>query len=232
MTTAAQFIEALRQRQSPQEAPKVAKFFRGDDGRTQALGVRFGDVFALAEEHRGMELAEVEALLESDYYEARMGAVSIMDFQARHKKTTQERRQALFDLYLRRHDRLNNWDFVDRGAAHIIGEFLVARPRDVLYRLARSQDPWERRTAIVATHAFLKRGQWEDTFAIAGLLALDPHEYVQKAVGSWVREAGKKSPEHLFAFLEQYGPRMDRGALRTAIERLSPAQREHYMRLQ
>lgn len=40
-----------------------------------------------------MPLNEIEALLESEYYEIRMGAVSIMDFQAKHKKTTPDRKK-------------------------------------------------------------------------------------------------------------------------------------------
>ena len=58
------------------------------DGDDAILGVRMGQVFALAKEFMDMTLAEVEKLLESPIHEARVGAVSIMDFQARSKKTT------------------------------------------------------------------------------------------------------------------------------------------------
>lgn len=71
------------------------------------LGVRMGQVFALSKEFMDMPLGEVEKLLESKTHEARVGAVSIMDFQARSKKTTEARRKKLFDLYIRRHDRIN-----------------------------------------------------------------------------------------------------------------------------
>jgi hypothetical protein len=54
-----------------------------------------------------MPLAEVEKLLESPIHEARVGAVSIMDFQARARKSTEARRKELFDLYIRLHDRIN-----------------------------------------------------------------------------------------------------------------------------
>jgi hypothetical protein len=49
-------------------------------------GVRMGQVFALAKEFIDMPLDEVEKLLESPVHEARVGAVSIIDFQARSKK--------------------------------------------------------------------------------------------------------------------------------------------------
>ena len=53
-----------------------------------------------------------------------------MDFQARDRKTSPERRQALFALYLRRHDRTDTWDLVDRSAIWVIGEHLRDKPRD------------------------------------------------------------------------------------------------------
>jgi hypothetical protein len=51
----------------------------------------------------------------------RVGAVSIMDFQARARKTTPERKRELFELYLRRHDRIDTWDLVDRSAIWVVG---------------------------------------------------------------------------------------------------------------
>jgi hypothetical protein len=75
-----------------------------------------GQVFALAKEFMDLPPAEIETLLESPVHDVRAGAVSIMDWQARSKKTTESRRKELFDLYLRRHDRINDWDLVDRAA--------------------------------------------------------------------------------------------------------------------
>jgi len=131
-----------------------------------------------------------------------MGAVSIMDFQARARMTTPAQRKALFDLYIRRHDRINNWDLVDRAAPHVVGRYLSDRPRDLLYKLARSKNPWERRTAIVSTYYFIRSGDVDDTFGVAELLVHDPHALVQKATGSWLREAGKRDPKQLVRFHE------------------------------
>ena len=149
-----------------------------------------------------------------------MAAVSIMDFQARSRSTTPAQRKALFDLYMRRHDRINNWDLVDRAAPHVVGGYLADRPRDALYRLARSKDPWRRRTAIVSTYYFIRAGEVEETFRVAGLLLDSDHELVQKAAGSWLREAGKKDPARLFRFLEQHAAAMPAATLRYATEKL------------
>ncbi len=71
---------------------------------------------------------EIEKLLESPIHEVRAGALSIMDKQARSKKTPECRRRELFDLYLRRMDRINNWDLVDLGAPYVVGRYLFNKP--------------------------------------------------------------------------------------------------------
>jgi 3-methyladenine DNA glycosylase AlkD len=225
------FIETLALYKSDKEFDKVEKYFKGNDGITKAFGVKFRDIFSTAEEFTHMPIKEIETLLESEYYEIRMGAVSIMDFQAKHKKITTDRKKELFDLYLRRHNKLNNWDFVDRGAYNIIGEYLIDRPKDILYTLALSKDPWERRTSIVSTYAFIKKGNIEETFNIAEILIHDEHELINKAVGSWIREAGKRDEKRLLAFLDKYAITMPRVTLRYAIEKLDKKVKDYYMQL-
>ena len=210
---------------------KISKFFRGEDDHTEILGVKFGTVFKVAKEFTDMPLVEIEKLLESPYYEVRMGAVSVMDFQARHKKTTPERKKALYELYINRHDRINNWDFVDRAAPNVVGGYLWDKPRDKLYELARSKNVWERRTAIVSTYFFIKQDDLEDTFQIAELLIHDEHDLINKAVGSWLREAGKKDESRLKRFLDIHAPTMPRIALRYAVEKFDQQTKAHYLKL-
>lgn len=228
--TAKGFLKALSEHQSDDELDKVRKFFWGDDD-TEALGVKFGTVFKVAKEFIDMPLDEIEKLLESIYYEVRMGAVSIMDFQARRKNISEEHRQALYELYLRRHDRLNNWDFVDRAAPHVIGGYLWDKPRDILYELAKSDNVWQRRTAIVSTYFFIRQGDLEDTFKIAEILINDEHELIHKAVGSWIREAGKKDESRLKAFLDSHAATMPRITLRYATEKFDKATKDYYRKL-
>lgn len=233
--TARDFTAALKTLQSDDELRKIQRYFKTGSGEygegDKFMGVKMGELFQLAKAYQPMPLKEVEKLLESDIHELRAGAVSIMDFQARDKKTTPEQRKALYDLYLRRHDRINNWDLVDRSAQFVVGGYLFDKPRDILYKLARSKSPWERRTAIVSTAFFLRKGETGDTFKIAEMLRKDPEELVQKAAGGWIREAGKQAPEQLYAFLDKYAATLPRTLLRYAIEKLSPAERKHYMSL-
>jgi hypothetical protein len=228
-----QFLAALKQLADPATVPEVARYFHPDpDARSsdnEILGVWIGDVFPVAKRFARMPLADVERLLESPYYEVRMGAVSIMDFQARERRATPETRAALCALYLRRHDRINNWDLVDRAAPHVVGGHLADRPRAVLYELARSPNPWERRTAIVSTYYFIRAGDLDDTFGVAELLVGDGHALVQKAVGSWVREAGKRDPARLVRFLERHAGGMPRTMLRYAVEKLPAETRARFL---
>jgi 3-methyladenine DNA glycosylase AlkD len=214
--TAKQFIETFNHLGSKEDEFKA---------------VSMGQVFALAKEFIDMPPAEIEKLLESPIHKIRAGAVSIMDWQARSKKTAEARRKELFDLYIKRHDRINDWDLVDRSAPHVVGGYLADKPRDILYKLARSKSPWERRTSITATYYFIRQSDVDDTFKIAEILVHDPHDLVQKAVGGWVREAGKKDLQKLLGFLDQYAASMPRTMLRYAIEQLEKEQREHYMNL-
>jgi 3-methyladenine DNA glycosylase AlkD len=202
----------------------VAALERHDD-------LKMRDVFALAKEHVDMPLEEVERLLDEPDRNARVGAVSIMDFQARRKKTPEAQRHALYELYLRRHDRIDRWDLVDRSAPYVVGGYLADKPRDPLYELARSGVEMERRTAIVATYFFIRQDDTADTFALAEILIDDPEHLMQRAVGGWVREAGKRDPERLRAFLDAHAATMPRTALRLAVEKLGADERAHYMGL-
>ena len=230
------FITRLYALQCDNELKKIQRYFKSGKGEYSEgdvlIGVKMGDVFKLAKEFTTMPLPEIEKLLESPIHEVRVGAVSIMDFIARAKKTPGNIRKELFDLYLRRHDRINNWDLVDRSAIYVIGSYLSDKPRDILYKLAHSENMWERRTAIVSTGYFIKSGDVADTFAIAKLLLNDPEDLIHKAAGGWIRHAGaSKHRKHLISFLDEHAATMPRVMLRYAIEHLEPDEKKHYMEL-
>jgi 3-methyladenine DNA glycosylase AlkD len=192
---------------------------------------RMGDVFALAKQFIDLPVTEIDKLLDSEVHAVRVGAVSIMGKQAARRKTPEHVRKELFDLYLRRTDRINTWDLVDVSAHQVVGGYLLEKPRDVLYRLARSQRWWERRIAMFATMPFVRAGDLDDTFALAEILVADRHEFVQTVVGGMLREAGKRDLGRLLAFLDRYAATAPRVLLRYAIEHLDPQQRAHYLSL-
>jgi 3-methyladenine DNA glycosylase AlkD len=178
-----------------------------------------------------MPIAEIEKLLENPIHEARAGAVSIMDKASRNKKITGSRLKELYDLYMHRHDRINNWDLVDLGCLWMVGSYLFDKPRNVLYKMATSKNMWERRTAVLGTCYFIRQGDVDDTFSITALLLKDKEELVHKGAGWMLRFAGDKDRKKLLAFLDKYAVTMPRTLLRYSIEKLDIKQKEHYMDL-
>jgi 3-methyladenine DNA glycosylase AlkD len=227
--TAGRFVERLTAYRSPDQLRKYQRAFKAGEGGDRFIGVRMGQVFALAREFIELPPAELDQLLDSPIHEVRAGALSIMDKQARRRRTPEPRRKELFELYLRRSDRINNWDLVDLAAPYVVGGYLFDRPRDVLDELARSESPWERRTAIVSTGFFIRQGEVADTFRIAEILAADDHDLVQKATGWMLREAGKRDRQRLLKFLDRHAATLPRTLLRYAIEHLDKQQRTHYL---
>ena len=223
------FVARLEGEASEAERLKYRRYF--PDRHDEFIGVRMGAVFAAARDFASMDLDQVERLLEHDAHEVRAGAVRIMAEQAKAKATTDDQLQALAALYLRRHDRIDDWDLVDLGAWEVLGRSLVHRPRDVLDELAASDDPWRRRSAITATFAFIRRGELDDTYRIAGRLLNDEHELVRKAVGWALRNAGDHDPERLNVFLDAHAATMPRSTLRNAIEKLAPEERKRLLAL-
>jgi 3-methyladenine DNA glycosylase AlkD len=226
--TAAAFLTHLEAEANEEQQIAYKRYFPGDDS---FIGVRMGTVFNLAKEFIAMPAAEVERLLESPVHEARAGACSIMGKAASHKKATLERREELYELYLRRHDRIDDWDLVDLAAYQVIGAWLLDKPRDPLYELARSTFWPERRTAIVATAAFLRRGEVDDTLAISEMLLGDDHVLVHKGAGWMLRYAGEADRDRFIDFLDEHAAQMPRPMLRAAIENLDKPQRAHYLKL-
>jgi 3-methyladenine DNA glycosylase AlkD len=206
----------------------TAKGFIGDLERLGA-DPPMRDLFALAKTYQAADPVEIRSLLRHADENVRLGGVCIMDFQARDRKAPAQRRRELYDLYMDNHDRIDHWSMVDRAAPYVVGGYLWDKPRQPLYDLAISPRPMERRTAIVATYYFIRQHDLEDTFAIGQILAHDPDELVQKAVGGWVREAGKQDVDRLRAWLGRNAATMPRTALRYAIEHLDADERRRYM---
>ena len=99
---AVRFVQALETYRSPEQRDKYRRYFKLDEGQYGEgdvfIGVRMGQVFALAKEFIDMPPEDIEKLLESPIHEVRAGATSIMDKQGRSKKTTESRRKALWTL--------------------------------------------------------------------------------------------------------------------------------------
>ncbi|MEU4563652.1 DNA alkylation repair protein [Actinoplanes sp. NPDC023936] len=217
--TADAFLDTLRPHSSETERAKIQRYLHtGPD--TQVMGIRMKITFDAARAFTQAPLSEVVRLLENQYYEARVGAVSILDFKARRPDAD---RRALYDTYIDNHDRIDNWDLVDRAAPRVVGWYLLDKPRNPLYELAASPDRWRRRTAITATLFLIHNNEVDDALAISARLLSDPEPLILKSVGTALRDAGKVDPDRLTSFLAEHGDRMTRPTLRVARTHLKPA---------
>ena len=215
-STAREVRAALEAAASEVERAKIRG--RMTDDATQVIGVRMGTVFEIARLHTAMPLEEVDALLDSDVYEERMVAVSILDFKARVRGAD---RAALYGLWMRRLDRIDTWDYIDRSAPRVVGWYLLDKPRDVLFELARSPNRWHRRIAITAAFWIIRAGDLDDPLALCEILAADAEHLVQTNVGVALREIGRVDRGRLEEFLSRRGEDLSSTARRTARTALS-----------
>jgi 3-methyladenine DNA glycosylase AlkD len=189
------------------------------------------ELFSIAKEFQHMPVLEVVKLIKNENSDYRLGAVSILDWKARQKKVSAEEKQNIYRAYIDNHKWIDDWGMVDRAAPYVVGGYLYDKDRKPLYELAKSKNPMKRRTAIVSTYYFIRKNEIEDTFNIAEILANDTDEYVQKAVGSWIREAGKRNENKLKGFLDKFAKTLPRVTLRYAIEKFDPETRKYYLDL-
>jgi 3-methyladenine DNA glycosylase AlkD len=180
------------------------------------IGVSLPAQRAVAEKYHYLTLDKIERLLKSRIYEHRFTGLLIL--VAQYEAGDAVTRQRVYDFYLKHTIFINNWDLVDTSAPSTVGEQLIFRSRRVLYRLAESLRWWERRIAMVATAAFIDRGDLKDTFVIATRLLADNHDLIHKAIGWTLREAGEHSRTQMIDFLKRNYSRMPRTTLRHAIE--------------
>jgi len=215
----------------PEHATRLQGFFKTGEGEYGEgdvfIGVRVPDQRRIAKKYKSTPLTDVLELLRSGTHEHRLTSLFILTEQF--NKGDEEARRRIVDLYLSNTAYVNNWDLVDSSAHKILGEWLVDKPRRVLYELAESESLWERRISIISTFAFINRGDLVDALALAGALVDDGHDLIHKASGWVLREVGKKDQSVLEEFLLEHYRRMPRTMLRYAIERLPEERRRFYM---
>lgn len=223
-----QQIDALG---NPEQAKFLQRFFKtgpGEYGEGDVfVGVKVPPLRAVAREHRDIGLDEIDKLLASPVHEHRSVGLIILTNRAKRAELGEARE--LYDFYLARTDRVNNWDLVDLSCRDVVGGYLhMIHDPEPLGLLATSDLIWDRRIAIVSTWCFTKSDNLAPCFAIAEQLLNDSEDLIHKAVGWMLREAGKRDEAALEVFLSEHAFRLPRTALRYSIERMPPERREYW----
>lgn len=231
MSQLSELKHALRQTADPEKAKFFPKFFRSGRGEygegDKFLGVTVPKQRAIAKIYKDITLADTIKLLQGKWHEERLTALFILvsKFQVGDEKL----KRKIYNLYLANTKYVNNWDLVDSSAHKIVGQYLLGKDRQPIYRLARSKDLWQKRIAIIATAQFIAHNQLADTFKIAIILLNDKHDLIHKAVGWMLREAGKRDQAALEKFLDKHAASMPRTMLRYSLEKFSATKRSKYM---
>ena len=227
-----QLIKEFQNLENPEQAKICQKFFKTGKGEYGEGDVFFGltsqQVRDAAKKFSNLSLPKIRELLKSKVHEERMCALRILD--GKYKKASDKEKENIFNFYLQNIKGINNWDLVDLSAPNIVGDFLFKRDKNILYKMARSENLWERRIAIVSTYSFIRRGEFGNALAISELLLDDKHDLIHKAVGWMLREVGKRDELKLEYFLRSCYKKIPRTTLRYAIERFDEEKRKKWLR--
>ncbi len=224
----------LRNLANPEKAKILMGFFKTGKGQygegDKFLGIMVPQTRLVAKKHAQLPLAEVLQLLQSAFHEERLAALLILVLQ--YQQGDEKQKKKIFDAYLKNTQWINNWDLVDLTADRIVGAYLANKPKDLLFKLAKSKMLWERRIAMLATFHEIKNGRSETALAIAEKLLLDREDLMHKAVGWMLREVGKRCSQQVEEkFLQKYVKLMPRTTLRYAIERFEEGKRLRYLKM-
>ena len=227
-----QLKKELKELSDPKQAKILQGFFKTGKGEygegDMFLGVKVPIQRKVVTSFRGLPQKDIEKLLNSKIHEYRMTVLLILIDQ--YEKANESEKKIIFNFYLKNSKSINNWDLVDISAPKIVGDYLMRKPRTVLYKFARSRNLWQRRIAIISTFTFIRNNDFDDTLKISKMFLSDEHDLIHKAVGWMLREVGKRDQRIEEEFLKKHYSKMPRVMLRYAIEKFDENKKKFYLR--
>lgn len=220
---------ALVARSDEEKKIVLPRFFKTGKGQygegDKFLGVTVPNIREVAKEYKDVSIDILKELIHSPWHEMRMCALIILVNNSK-KSVTKE----TFDFYLSQTNHINNWDLVDLSAPQIVGQYLLNKNRDILYKLAESDSLWDNRIAIVSTLTFIRNNDLDDTYKLSLKMMNHKHNLMHKAIGWMLREAGKRDTKRLYDFVMEHKSVMPRTMLRYSIEKFDKETRLELMR--
>ena len=192
------------------------------------IGIRVPVLRKIAAEYSDLPLEETVSLLRSSIHEERLLALLLL--VRAFSKGDEATKKSIYVIYLEHTGFVNNWDLVDTSAQHIVGAYLMDKDKEVLYRLAKSNNMWERRISIMSTFYFIQHHQFSETLKISKMLLFDRQDLIHKATGWMLREIGKRDLTTEEDFLKKHYKNMPRTMLRYAVEKFPEQKRQRYLK--
>jgi 3-methyladenine DNA glycosylase AlkD len=178
-------------------------------------------------DHGGL-LALAEALWSKPVFERRLAAIMLLQ---RHTDLLTIADLPMLERFVRES---RTWALVDYLAVDILGRMVGADPASVtpkMDRWAADDDFWIRRSSLLCELRPIRSGEPLTRFLARADPMLEEREFfIRKAIGWVLREAGKRHPDAVLAWL---APRTDRASgvtMREAVKYLPTADRERLMR--
>lgn len=224
----------LEKRANPEKAKLLQRFFKTGKGHYGEgdvfLGVMVPETREVAKMFLNLDLKEVEKSLFSKIHEERLASLLIL--VEKYKRGNDNVKKEVYDFYLANTKWINNWDLVDLTSHKIVGEWLLNKDRNILYKLAKTDDLWKKRISIISCFAFIRNNDFKDAIKISKILLNDKHDLIHKAVGWILREIGKKDLKVEEKFLKENDryKKMPRTMLRYAIEKFDENKRKRYLK--
>lgn len=222
----------LRELSNSKIAEHSMRFFKTGKGEygegDKFLGIRVPVLRQLAKKHLDMGLGDIQNLLKSGYHEELLCALILL--VEKFKRGSEEEKSDIFNFYLKSVEYINNWDLVDSSAHYMTGVYLENRDKQVLYKMAKSDNLWKRRIAIMSTFHLIKKSRFDDALKISEILLKDKEDLIHKAVGWMLRETGNRDISVEKNFLNKHYQNMPRTMLRYAIEKFPEQERQKYLK--
>jgi 3-methyladenine DNA glycosylase AlkD len=229
-----QLVNELKSLGNPERAKASQRYFKTGKGQYAEgdifLGITVPVQREVAKRYANISMEDLQTLLNSKIHENRFVALVILLDKYKKSKKNHVERMRIFQFYLKNTNRINNWDLVDVSAPKIVGDFSFNEGNEIIRHLAKSNNLWEKRIAIISTFAFIAKRNFGETLAIADMLLHDEHDLIHKAVGWALREVGKKKPDILEIFLNTRYKEMPRTMLRYAVEKMPEEKRKAYLK--
>lgn len=220
-------LDALRAHGDTAKAAEMHRYHKVD---RPYLGVANGTLDALVKDWRAdLEIADrltlANSLWNSNIHEGRIAAAKLLT-QARMRPDD----QGAWDLIVSWVPDFDGWAIADHVS--IAGQKrLVADPSrlDKIESWTKSDHMWARRAALVMTLPWTKLNNpkpadlavRERVLGWAAGYVTDHDRFIQKAIGSWLRELSKHDADRVQAFITRHGADMKPAAVNEAMRKIA-----------